>query len=97
MKRIGKVIISALIVVMPVLAACSTNVSAAAANGIGNKVNCVCGSCSLTVTGCIGGGEGCATSPKQMAMIKKGLAAGHTEEQILHDMAVTYGQKAMVK
>jgi hypothetical protein len=98
MKRLTVFLVPALIILMPVLAACSSGgVSAAQANAIGKKLNCVCGSCSENVTDCALGPEGCATSPKQMALIKKGLAAGNSEEQIIRNMASVYGQRALIK
>ncbi len=95
MKPVYSVLIVGLIVLLPVLYACSGNSAyAAAAANIGNRINCICGSCQLTVTACVNGG-GCATSPKQMEFIEKELSKGLTEDQIRHDILGVYGQRAL--
>ena len=92
-------VIALALILVPLLSACSsTPVSAAAANSIGQKLNCVCGSCSLVASVCAtSSSEDCATSKKQMSQIRKGLAAGHSEEQIIKDMLGIYGQRVLAQ
>ena len=87
------------LILTPILAACSSSsVSAAAVTSIGLKVNCVCGGCDLTVITCNdNAGQACATANKQVVLIRKGLAAGHSQEQVLKDMVGVYGQRALVQ
>lgn len=99
MKLAHKILLTSMIVILPVLAACSGgSASAAAVNRIGQKVNCVCGGCELTVVTCNHNAQGaCETAKKQVILIKKGLSSGKTDEQILKDMVGIYGQRALVK
>ncbi|MBI4284223.1 MAG: hypothetical protein HY663_07125 [Chloroflexi bacterium] len=99
MKLAPKILIATIIIVIPLLAACSSSsVSAAAITSIGQKVNCVCGGCSLTVITCDdNAGQSCDTANKQVKLIRKGLSAGQTEEQIIRNMANVYGRRALVE
>ena len=95
MKFVYRAFALGILVLLPVLYACSGNSAyAAAAASIGNRINCICGSCQLTVTACVQGG-GCVTSPKQMEFIQKELSKGLTEDEVRHDMASVYGLRAL--
>ncbi|MBI2851329.1 MAG: hypothetical protein HYX80_09905 [Chloroflexi bacterium] len=97
MKLVHKILVLGVIALIPVISSCSSNnASAAAAAKIGERINCICGTCGLTVTTCVTNG-GCDVAPKQMTFIKKELSKGLTEEQIRHDMVGTYGQRALVE
>lgn len=89
-----KIFTLALIVLIPVLVSCSSSnvVAASDIKNIGLKVNCVCDTCDLVVSNC-----DCETAKGQIAMITKGLSRGQSEEQIIRDLVVQYGQRVLIK
>jgi len=94
MNLTPKIFTLALIVLILVLASCSSSNAVAASDikNIAQNVNCVCGSCNLVLSEC-----DCDTAKRQIAMIKQGLSRGQSEEQIMHDLVVQYGQRVLVQ
>ncbi len=86
------VLILVLVVLVLLLTACSNSntVSASDIRNISEGLNCVCGSCALTVSEC-----DCETAEKLTTQIKNGLSKGHSEEQIIQDLLKQYGQRIL--
>ena len=91
-KFVRKIFILAVIILVPVLSACSSSntVLASDIQSIAKGLNCICGSCDEILSEC-----DCETAQKLTAVIKKGLSRGHSEEQIVQDLTQQYGQRVI--
>ncbi|MFC2020851.1 cytochrome c-type biogenesis protein CcmH [Chloroflexota bacterium] len=91
-KLTSKILALVLLILIPVLAACSsTPVSASAIHNVSKDLNCVCG-CGEILTDC-----DCETAQELNGVISNGLSKGQPEQDIVQGLIRQYGQRILIE